>query len=168
MYRSTREHSHLSGLRALLQKRPDGIAMIRGSETYPDINGTVLFYQTAEGVVVAADVQGLPVSADDCSQPIFGFHLHEGGTCAGNGNDPFADVGSHYNPDNCPHPYHAGDFPPLFGNGGRALSVFLTNRFTVREVLGKTVIIHSHPDDFSTQPSGNSGTKMACGEIGLR
>ena len=40
-----------------------------------------------------------------------------------------------------------------------------TNRFTVREVLGSVIIIHSSPDDFTTQPSGNSGTKIACGKI---
>ena len=79
--------------------------------------------------------------------------------------DPFAGAMSHYNPKGCEHPYHAGDLPPLFGNGGSALSLFLTNRFSVREITGKTVIIHDRPDDFTTQPSGNSGTKIACGVI---
>ena len=65
----------------------------------------------------------------------------------------------------CEHPNHAGDLPPLFGNNGFALSLFLTNRFTVDEVIGRTIIIHDHPDDFTTQPSGNSGTKIACGVI---
>lgn len=168
MYRSMREHSYLPYLRALLQRRPDGVAVLSPSEAYPEIKGTVLFYQTEDGVIVAADVEGLPDPSETCAQPIFGFHLHEGGACAGNESDPFADAGSHYNPDGCPHPYHAGDFPPLFGNGGHSLSVFLTNRFTVREILGKTVIVHARPDDFSTQPAGNAGTKMACGVIGTR
>lgn len=83
----------------------------------------------------------------------------------GNQNDPFPLTGSHYNPDNCPHPYHAGDLPPLFGNRGIAWSAFLTNRFQVRDVLGKTVIIHASPDDFTSQPAGNSGKKIACGVI---
>lgn len=43
--------------------------------------------------------------------------------------------------------------------------MFMTDRFTVNEVIGKTVIIHLHPDDFATQPSGNSGEKIACGVI---
>ena len=71
----------------------------------------------------------------------------------------------HYNPHGCDHPYHAGDLPPLFETSGLALSAFLTDRFTVDEVIGRTVIIHDQPDDFTTQPSGNSGTKIACGVI---
>ena len=43
----------------------------------------------------------------------------------------------------------------------------MTDRFFVDEIIGKTIIIHAHLDDFTTQPSGNSGEKIACGEIGL-
>ena len=71
----------------------------------------------------------------------------------------------HDNPYHCPHPYHAGDMPPLFGANGYAFSAFLSDRFTVEEVIGKTVIFHEAPDDFVTQPSGNAGAKMACGVI---
>ena len=72
---------------------------------------------------------------------------------------------SHYNPKDCEHPYHAGDLPSLFGNNGLAAAAFLTDRFFVDDVIGKVVIIHDHPDDFTTQPSGSSGTKIACGVI---
>lgn len=54
---------------------------------------------------------------------------------------------------------------PLMGTDGKAFSMFMTDRFTVNEVIGKTVIIHLHPDDFAAQPSGNSGDKIACGVI---
>lgn len=47
----------------------------------------------------------------------------------------------------------------------KAFSAFLTDRFTVKEILNRTVVIHSRPDDFTTQPSGNSGEKIACGVI---
>lgn len=50
--------------------------------------------------------------------------------------------------------------PPLFGADGEALLIFLTDRFRVRDIVGRTVIIHAMPDDFTTQPSGNSGAKM--------
>ena len=60
---------------------------------------------------------------------------------------------------------HDGWSWALFGSNGLALSLFLTNRFSIDEVIGRTVIIHDRPDDFTSQPSGNSGTKIACGVI---
>lgn len=149
----------------VLRGRAQAAASIAGSEHYPDISGVVRFYQTGEGVIVWAEVSGLPRSSQPCGGQVFGFHIHKGSGCGGNMDDPFADAMSHYDPGGCEHPYHAGDLPPLFGNDGFALSLFLTSRFTVDEVLGRTVIIHDHPDDFTTQPSGNSGTKIACGVI---
>ncbi len=80
-------------------------------------------------------------------------------------DDTFVDAMSHYDPHGCEYPHHAGDPPPLFGNDGFALSLFLTNRFSVKEIIGKTAIIHDHPNDFTTQPSGNSGTKIDCGVV---
>lgn len=152
-------------LSTMLQRAPHAQAMVRGSQAYPRIRGRVDFYQTDLGVLVATEVDGLPVGTDACNSPVFGFHIHGGRECLGNAEDPFAEVGMHYNPEDCPHPYHAGDLPPLFGNNGYAVLIFLTDRFTVEEIIGKTVIIHSAPDDFTTQPSGNSGDKIACGEI---
>ena len=100
-----------------------------------------------------------------CGQRIFGFHIHEGTRCSGTSVDHFADAGSHYNHSNCPHPMHAGDLPPLFVNNGRAWFATITPQFTVSDVIGHTVIVHSDPDDFHTRPSGNSGEKIACGMI---
>ena len=150
---------------ALLTTRPAAVAVINGSKAYPKIHGSVRFYQSKFGVLVAAEIGGLPSPSGACESPIFGFHLHAGTACAGNDNDPFADAQGHYNPQNCPHPQHAGDFPPLFSNHGMVFSAFLTDRFQLKDVLGKTVIIHSSPDDFTTQPSGNEGSKIACGVI---
>jgi Cu-Zn family superoxide dismutase len=107
----------------------------------------------------------LPSKEGACGGGIYGMHIHEGSLCSVNEKDPFADAGSHYNPKKCPHPYHAGDLPPLFADNGYAWFSFLTQRFDVNEVIEKTVIIHSQPDDFTTQPSGNSGAKIACGVI---
>jgi Cu-Zn family superoxide dismutase len=55
--------------------------------------------------------------------------------------------------------------PPLFAGTGRAFLAFFTDRFTVDEIIGRTVVVHAKPDDFTTQPSGNSGSKIACGQI---
>ena len=49
-----------------------------------------------------------------------------------------------------------GDLPPLFENNGYAYLSFLTNRFKVNDIIGKAIIIHSNPDDFTTDPSENS------------
>lgn len=147
------------------KKYINAIAQIKGSIKYPKITGTVQFYQCKSGVLVTARIFNLPFSNEPCSNRIYGFHIHEGNSCTGNMEDPFADSMTHYNPTNCPHPYHAGDLPPLFGNKGHAYMSVLTDRFTVNEIIGKTVIIHAQPDDFKTQPSGNSGEKIACGII---
>ena len=112
-----------------------------------------------------AEISGLTKLQGACDDGIFGFHIHKGTDCGGNMQEPFADAMQHFDLADCAHPHHAGDLPPLFGNDGLAVSAFLTNRFSVDEVLGRTVIIHDHPDDFTTQPSGNSGTKIACGVI---
>lgn len=149
----------------LLMCKPDAQAILRGSPDYPRISGTVNFYRANHSVLVAASVSGLPFGAGPCGARVFGFHIHEGRSCSGNAQDPFAGAGAHYNPGNCPHPRHAGDLPPLFGNNGYALMTVLTNRFTIAEIIGRAIIIHSNPDDFTTQPAGNSGTKIACGII---
>ena len=148
-----------------IRKRPYAFARIKGSTAYPDISGIVYFYKTRTGVLVSLQLQGLPESDDICKKPVFAVHIHSGGSCTGNDTDPFSDAMTHYNPDNCPHPYHAGDMPPLFGADGLGFFTFLTNRFSFDEIIGKTIIIHDSPDDFTTQPSGNSGTKIACGVI---
>ena len=147
-----------------LRSRPQAVAVIRGSEKYPRIYGIASFWQRRNGVMVRTEVTGLPLG-EPCKEPIFAYHIHTGAPCTGNESDPFADVDGHYNPDGCPHPYHAGDMPPLFGASGRALSMFFTDRITVGEIIGRSVIIHASPDDFTTQPAGNSGEKIACGII---
>ncbi len=161
MYKSSRDQ----GLFHMLKGMPDAVAVINGSDEYRTVGGTVRFFQGAHGVLVIADVVGLPIFKEVCQGGIFAFHIHSGSACTGNVSDPFANAGSHYNPDQCHHPYHAGDMPPLFSAGENAFLAFVTDRFTVSEVVSKTVVIHDRPDDFTTQPSGNAGNKIACGVI---
>lgn len=150
---------------SILRQRPCAAAKIRGSAEYPSLRGEVRFYPAQGGILVAAEISGLPAPSGPCRSPVFAFHIHSGSACTGNSEDPFADALTHYDPDNCPHPYHAGDMPPLFGNNGHAFSVFLTNRFSIGDILGRTVILHAGPDDFTSQPAGNAGKKIACGRI---
>ena len=135
---------------------PSLSAVIYGGEWSRPLRGTVKFFQMPGGVLVEAEITGLPGNG------FYGFHIHEGGNCDGPG---FAATGKHYDPTNMPHPMHVGDLPPLLSAGGKAYMMVLTDRFSLREILGRTVVIHSKPDDFSTQPSGNSGVKIACGVI---
>lgn len=149
---------------SVLARRPQAVAHLLGSSDYPDLMGSVQFYQMSGGVLVAAEVTGLPQPMAQ-SHGVFGFHIHSGSQCRGTAADPFADALTHYNPEGVSHPYHAGDMPPLFGNHGDAFQVFFTDRFSVREIVGKTVIVHSGADDFTSQPAGNAGQKIACGII---
>ncbi len=161
MYRDKR-HIDIGSVIGML---PSASADIYGNNEHWEINGSVKFYQMTWGVLVIAEIRGLPSPTEKCESPVFGFHIHEGALCSGHSGGSFSDTMSHYNPGNCQHPHHAGDMPPLFGNSGYAFSAFMTDRFSVDDIVGKTVIIHSGPDDFTTQPAGNSGKKIACGEI---
>lgn len=138
--------------------RPKAIAWIHGGMDLPQLSGMVRFFQSTDGVIIEAEIFGLP----ETETGFFAFHIHEGGSCTGEG---FPNTGSHFNPKEESHPNHAGDLPPLLGNHGKAYMKVLTNRFRIEEILGRTVIIHDAPDDFHTQPSGNAGTKIACGVI---
>lgn len=141
------------------------IAEIKGSAAYPSIRGTVIFKKKNDGILVTAEILGLPHENGKCNDKVFALHIHDGDSCTGNYKDPFASAGVHYNPDNCRHPYHAGDLPPLFENNGYAYLSTFTTRFSLNEIIGKVIIIHDKPDDFTTQPSGNAGNKIACGKI---
>lgn len=156
---------HQIPLLSILRGGPQAVAYVAGSKSAPELSGVVRFYQTPWGVLVYAEIQGLPPAAPERPGRFFGFHLHQGNTCGGTAEDPFALAGSHFDLESHGHPDHAGDFPPLLESNGMALSLFLTDRFTLRDVIGRTVIVHDHPDDFTTQPSGNSGQKIACGVI---
>lgn len=140
-------------------------AHIKGSSKYPKIDGTVTFKEVKDGVLLTAKINGLPQSKTHCKGRFFGFHIHEGTSCTGNSEDEFANAKTHLNPTNCPHPFHIGDLPPLIENNGYSYMSVLINKFKIKDIIGKVIIIHDMPDDFTTQPSGNSGTKIACGKI---
>ena len=126
-------------------------AYVKGGKKYPKIDGTVTFRDTKNGVILTAKINNLPQSKDKCKGKFFGFHIHEGTSCTGNSSDEFLNAKSHLNPTNCPH--------------GFAYMSVLINKFKIKDILGKVIVIHDIPDDFTTQPSGNSGTKIACGKI---
>ena len=102
-----------------------------------------------------------------------GFHIHEVGDCSS--GDGMSAKG-HFNPYAKPHgdpqspERHAGDLPQLnAGKDGRAMIDLTMDIITVRpgpaSVVGRGLIIHADPDDYKTQPTGNSGARIACGVI---
>ena len=128
---------------------PAAWAQVRGEGIY----GMVHFYPAGEGTLVTADIHGLP----DNGTGFFAFHVHAGPGCEA--------PGGHFDPGGQPHPDHAGDLPPLLSDGGHAFLAVRTGRFRPSDVTGRAVILHAGPDDFHTQPSGNPGPIIACGEI---
>lgn len=143
-------------------KLPQAVAQIKGNQDYPKLSGWVKFYQVPwRGIVVEAEIMGLPSATSDEERGFFAMHIHQFGDCT----LPFDKVGTHYNPTDQPHPYHSGDLLPLLNNDGYAWSAFYDNRFTIEEIIGRAVIIHLHRDDFTSQPSGDAGEMIGCGEI---
>lgn len=141
------------------RKSPDAVAQICGGMEAPQLSGCVHFYQENGCVLIEARILELP---RESKTGFLGFHIHQGESCSGTG---FSGTGSHYNPTDQAHPKHAGDLPPLLECRGEAYLSVKTDRFSVSEIIGRTVVIHSDPDDFHSQPAGNAGKKIACGVI---
>ncbi len=129
-------------------------------------SGTVNFTPKNGKVLVTARVSGLTPGSH-------GFHIHEKGDCSsGDGMS----TGGHFNPTGQPHAHtstamrHAGDMPMLVADasGNATLTVELdvmTIGSGPADIVGKGLIVHKDPDDFKTQPTGNSGARVACGVI---
>ena len=150
--------------------RPVAVADIKGGPLRPQISGYMEFYAVPGGSWICIEVEGLPPyqPATNGQDPIgpHGFHVHEFGTCeVGDPQDPFQAAGGHWDPTNEPHGNHAGDFPVLFSNQGYSKMCFFDGDFTPQEVLNRSVLIHENPDDYRSQPAGDSGRRLACGVI---
>ena len=142
-------------------------------ETYvPIINasgtviGSALLSQAEGGVKVELEAKGLASGKH-------GFHLHEKLI----ENNDFKTAGGHYNPEtkkhghDNPEGHHAGDFPNLVAAAdGSVQAEFVLEGLTLekgadRSVWGKSFVIHAAEDDYKTDPSGNSGDRIAGGNI---
>ena len=100
-----------------------------------------------------------------------GFHIHEAGDCSS--GDGMSAKG-HFNPQSKPHGHpgmgHAGDLPMLQADkAGKAKLDVTVDGISIGSgagnIVGRGLIIHADPDDFKTQPTGNSGARIACGVI---
>lgn len=146
----------------LEENRPQALAWITGNNAHPGLSGLVKFYDTPYGgILIESEVFGLPNISMQNTTDFYAMHIHQNGDCS----DNFSKTGEHYSPTVSSHPNHAGDLLPLFGNQGYSWSVFYDKRLHTRDILGRSVIIHSSRDDFTSQPSGDSGEKIGCGVI---
>jgi len=140
---------------------PKARAWLTGDAAHPSLRGEVLFHPYGEeGTLMTARVTGLPPTS------FLALHIHAAGNCTSGGDIAFAHAGGHYDVTGQEHPYHSGDLPPLLSSKqGVAFLAVYTDRFAPSDVIGRTVIVHRRPDDFRSQPAGDSGVRIACGMI---
>jgi Cu-Zn family superoxide dismutase len=138
--------------------------------------GTASVWQDRDNIVhVDVQVSGMPPGPH-------GIHFHEVGRCEASGPPAFASAGAHYNPlgrqhglDNSSGP-HAGDAPNFtVASDGTGRASFTTDRVSLTEgstslfdADGSAIVIHAAADDQISQPSGNSGGRIACGVVERR
>jgi Cu-Zn family superoxide dismutase len=130
--------------------------------------GTLGVASEGSSVTLRGSVQGLPPNGE------FGFHIHEKGDCSA---PDASSAGEHFNPANAQHgdpagsTHHAGDMMNVKSDA-QGVAQLHTHAEGVtlgtgqpNDVMGRAVILHAKPDDYTTQPSGNSGARIACGVI---
>ena len=131
--------------------------------------GTATFTEVPNALRILVEVKGLPPGEK-------GVHLHEVGKCEG---PQFTSAGAHFNPEKKQHGAlnpqgaHAGDLPNIVIDGaGNGRLETTTTRVTLGDgptslfdADGSAMVIHAGPDDFKTDPTGNSGARIACGVI---
>lgn len=143
------------GPRALAQLQPKS-----GSA----VAGTISFSPQGERVRVVARISGLTPNQEH------GFHVHEKGDCSA--VDAMS-AGGHFNPTAQPHgpqgmPHHGGDMPSLKADAqGKVDTSFLIDGVALgtgsaTDLVGRAVVVHAKPDDYATQPTGNSGGRIGC------
>ena len=154
-----------AGCASMMASGPSATAVLEGTKGNT-VGGKAEFVQKGDKVYVTASVSGLAPGQH-------GFHIHEKGDCSsGDGMS----AGGHFNPLGKPHAApstpdrHAGDMPMLVADGsGNATLKAELDVITIgggsTDIVGRSVIVHKDPDDFKTQPTGNSGARVACGVI---
>lgn len=138
-----------------------------------EARGTAELWQDTDNIV------HVRLQLHDLGPGDHGIHFHAVAKCDGAGATPFATAGAHYNPIGRQHGLqnpagpHAGDAPNItVGADGRVDAGFTTDRATLTDgsttlfdADGSSIVIHAAPDDQTSQPSGNSGARVACGTV---
>ena len=143
------------------------IAMLAGLKESA-VRGELRLEAVTGGVNLKGEISGLTPGTEH------GFHIHEHGDCSAPDG---TSAGAHLNPANAQHggpdtmPRHLGDLPNVKANEeGRAEVTATLTGSTLRDggpnnLVGKSFIVHAKRDDYKTQPSGDSGDRIACGVI---
>lgn len=132
------------------------------------VRGMVVFHEMNDHVMVHAHFTGLAPDSEH------GFHLHDVGNCA---SADGTSAGGHFNPGKTAHgpqdaEHHAGDMPALKADANGVIDQkFMLHGVTIKTganaIDGHSVILHANADDYKTQPTGNSGPRIACGVIAV-
>jgi Cu-Zn family superoxide dismutase len=127
--------------------------------------GTVTFTAADKGVRVVANISGL-------SPGEHGFHIHEKGDCSA---ADASSAGEHFNPTGAPHggpdsdQHHVGDLGNITADSSGSATLDRVFSYLTLEgdtsIIGRAVVVHSGRDDLTSQPSGDAGTRVACGVI---
>jgi len=129
------------------------------------VEGRVVFIREEEGVRIVAEVTGLTPGKH-------GFHIHEYGDCSA---PDASSAGGHFNPHGKPHAgpddpeRHAGDMGNLEADESGYAAYEAVNSLIElsgpNSIIGKSVIVHEKEDDLKSQPTGDAGSRQACGKI---
>ena len=129
--------------------------------------GAIKFADSEHGLVIKPHLTDLP-------EGDHGFHIHEIGKCSPQNGKAGGAAGGHYDPDGSGkhmgphHKGHKGDLPALkVSPQGIAANKMIAPRLMVKEIMGRSVMIHAHGDNYSDTPKklGGGGERIACGVI---
>lgn len=155
-------------------------APLKAQFTLTDVDGEPVGFGAIEEMESGATVT-LANSGDSGLAPgEHGIHIHEVGLCDPSGEEAFSSAGDHFNPTDSAHggpdteSRHAGDLGNLTVNDDGSftfevsvedLAIAAEVETTLADEDGSSLLIHADPDDLETDPSGESGGRVACGII---
>jgi superoxide dismutase, Cu-Zn family len=158
-----------AGCAAMQPAGPQAVAPLE-ARSGSSVAGNVRFSQAGAGVRAHVELAGLPPGSEH------GFHVHDKGDCSA---ADASSAGGHFNPSGAAHgraggaAHHAGDLPNLTADASGKVRVDLevaglTLDPGPNSIVGRSVVVHRDRDDYTSQPAGNSGPRIACGVVAAK